>query len=296
MIAPRVDTLNRRHRFAPAQPRGKRTVIDDDDIRMWTAIHTHSPLPTHYLAAFISKVNFNTHQKRLTKQKNGTEGDGPYLIRCPIDAPDPLSTTSVYTLHDNAKRMLQERGIYSPLAERKGWAIHQLMGSCITASIQLAAAEHGIVFIPRQEILADSKKPMKLPLSKGGYLVPDELFGLDYKGTRRYFVCEWDRNSEPFSRTKSEGVDFVTKLMDYLEVMRGDSIKKNTMVLIVTTSHARAKAIKEKLTALDPMLSKRFLINVLDYFQHPWKMPPILADVLEPWQRADGSMFDITRA
>ena len=86
MFAPRVDKLNRRSRFAGSQPRGKRIVIDDDDIKMWKAIHTHGPLPTHYLAAFVSKTNFNTHQHRLTKQHNGTEENGPTWSVAPLPA------------------------------------------------------------------------------------------------------------------------------------------------------------------------------------------------------------------
>ena len=95
---------------------------------------------------------------------------------------------------------------------------------------------------------------------------------------------------------ESEGVDFVGKLTDYIDVLRHDGLKKNTRVLIVTTSQVRAQSIKDLLAELAPDLAKRFYINVLDYFANPWRMPPILADVLEPWERADGVMVDITKA
>lgn len=298
MFAPRLDTLKRRIRFSSSSlPKGKRIVIDENDIAMWTAIHFHGPLPTHYLDAFTTKKNYNTHQKRLTKQRWGTEENGPYLIRCSIDAPDPLATTNVYRLHKNAADILKQREIFSPLAIHSGWAIHQLMGSCVTASIELAAKAKGIGFIPRHKILAGNKKPMKLPLfsSPRKYLVPDELFGLDYGGTYRFFVCEWDRNSEPWERENTEGVDFVGKLKDYVDAMRHGAFKSNTKILIVTTTNARAKSTRDTLRNLDPKLAKNFSINVLEYFQKPWKMPPVLTEVLEPWQRADGTMHDLSK-
>lgn len=292
MFEPRVDKLNRRFRFSPPQPKGKRTVIDDDDKRMWKAIHTHGPLPTHYLASFISKVNFNTHQKRLTKQRNGTEKDGPYLVRCPIDCPDPLSTTNVYKLHPNAEKLLEADPEFYRI-ERKGWNIHQLLGSCVTASLELALIVFGITFGGRDQIQSENPKPLKFSLSGNRFLVPDELFRLDYGGVFRFFVCEWDRNSEPWKRTKSEGVDFVTKLNDYISVMRNGEFQKHTMVMIVTTSKARAQSIKETISELAPELAHRFIINVLDYFANPWRMPPVLTEVLE-WQQADGKTFNIS--
>lgn len=294
MFAPRVDSLNRRIRFdKEVNPRGKRIVIDDDDIRMWTAIHSHGPLPTHYLYEFTSKKDFNTHQKRLTKQRHGTEEDGPYLIRCPMAVSDPLLTKNVYRLHKNAELELEKRGLYSLLAERKGWAVHQLMGSCITASLELALKD--IKFIPRHVILSENNKPLRFELTRSPRksLVPDELFGLDYGNDfYRFFVCEWDRNSEPWKRTTSEGVDFAGKLADYIEVIRSGGFKPHTTILIVTTSPSRAQSIKEEIPA---DLAHLFIVNVLDYFANPWKMPPVLTDIVKPWERADGKLFDFTK-
>lgn len=262
---------------------------------MWTAIHNHGPLPTHYLHAFTDKDDYKNHQNRLTKHRYGTEGNGPFIVRCSIAVEDPLTATNVYKLHRNAENELSQRGIYSKHSTRRGWDVHQLMGSCVTASIQLAAKD--ITFIPRHIILSANNKPLKLPLGGDKFLVPDELFGLDYGTVSKYFVCEWDRNSEPWERKTSTGkrIYFKEKLLDYITLIEAGGLQKDTRVLIVTTSKARAQSIKELLQDTEKAIANRFLINVLDYFDDPWKMPPILDGVFE-WQRADGSTFDISRA
>lgn len=298
MFAPRVDTPSKRSNFnVETPPKTTRIVVNRHDIAMWMAILAHGPLPTHYLDAFTEKSNYVAHQQRLTLLRRGSKENGPFIMRCQIDCADPLLTKYVYMLHLNAERELENRGI-SNQTSRRGWAVHQLMGSCITASLELMGKPRRINFIPRHTIQADNKKSMSLRLSKSSprkRLVPDELFGLEYPDhARRYFVCEWDRGSEPFSRKKSKGVDLEDKLTDYIDVMRNGGFKADTITLIVTSSIARANSIKKKLIELDPVLAKRFVINVLDHFKHPWRMPPILIEIYEPWERADGKPFDIS--
>ena len=126
------------------------------------------------------------------------------MVRCPITCVDPLSTTNVYKLHRNAEDELRELGWFSEHAERKGWNVHQLMGSCITASVELACKDKGVRFMPRHELMSKNSKALTLPLTNSTrqFLAPDELFGLEVAGQYHFFVCEWDRKSEPWKRTK----------------------------------------------------------------------------------------------
>jgi hypothetical protein len=70
----------------------------------------------------------------------------------------------------------------------------------------------------------------------------------------------------------------------------------NMMVLTITTNATHMKNMMAYLQKLDPTLSERFLFKALPTFGSNWRVPPVLTDILEPWQRADGSVFDIDKA
>lgn len=297
------DTLQRRIRFAPPQPVDKYIDLSDTDIALFEAIHRHGPLPSHYLRAFTTRTNVNAFADRLTKLYNGTQ-QGGYLSRPPqqFESFRARYQQIVYDLNTHSEKVLRERGKLSPYIKRGDPFVHRLMGACVGASIQLACKAKGITYIPRHDILSRHDKVMELPLSHTApqkSLVPDELFGLDYGGSYRFFACEWDRGTEPIRRKALDQTDFGKKIACYLEVMRARTFKEvwgtpNLMTLIVTTNETRAKSLREEVQVLDPKLAQRFLFKVVDNFASPWRMPPVLIDILEPWTRADGTTFDIT--
>ena len=175
------------------------------------------------------------------------------------------------------------------------------MGACVGASIELACKAKGLGLIARHDILARNDKSMELPLSKFSgrkALVPDELFGIDYAGSYRFFACEWDRGTEPIRRKALDQTDFGKKIGAYLEVMRNRTYKEvwgtpNLMALIVTTNATRMKSLMEEVNALDPKLAQRFLFKTLDSFASPWRIPPLLTDILDPWETVQNP-FDIS--
>lgn len=295
-----TDALHRRRRTAKPQPRGKFIRLDDSDLDVFEAIHRHGHLPTHYLFEYTDKKNFNSFQHRLTRLFNGTENGEHYLVR-PEKQWESLDANyqyTVYDLHLNAQMLLSSKGRFSPHIQRGDPFVHRLMGACVGASIELACKTLGLKYVSRHDVLNRKGNAMKLPLAHN-WLVPDEVFGIGYGDSHRFFAVEIDRATEPIHRKSLEQTDFGKKLVAYLEVMRNRTYKEEwdipgMVVLTVTTNETRAKSLMEEVRKLDPVLSKRYLFKVVEHFGTPWRIPPVLSDILEPWDSAHGK-FDLTK-
>ena len=301
-----TDTLKRRIRFAPPQPVDKRIDLSDDDLALFAAIHRHGPLPSHYLFAFTGKSNFNSHQHRLTKLYNGT-AHGAYLVRPPQQFASFHARYQpiVYDLNEKSKQLLIEHGKISPFIKRLDPFLHRLMSACVGASIELSCTPRGLTYIPRHAILKRTDSPMELPLSQfvpQKSLVPDDLFGIDYGGSYRFFAVEIDRNTESIERRKIDQNTFGKKLACYIDAMKHRTFKDvwgipNMMVLTITTNATHMNNMMAYLEKLDPTLSARFLFKALPTFGSNWRVPKtVYTDILGPWDRADGSVFDIDKA
>jgi len=290
------DTLSRRIRFAPPQPMGKKTVISDTDLKVFEAIHRHGPLPSNYLHQYAQGER-NNFQKRLTKLYNGTD-DGTFLVRPPQQFASYYIRNQflVYDLNDRSKKVLEEHGKLSPYINRADPFLHRLMGACVGASLELTLKEK---YISRHAILSKHDKPMELPLSNFSdrkALVPDELMGVNYGGSYRFFAIEIDRNTESIERKKAGQNTFAKKLENYLDVMRNRTYKDvwgipNLMVMTVTTNVTHMKNIMAHLKQLDPKLAERFIFRALPNFGANWTIPPVLD--MSQWEGT--TPFDITK-
>lgn len=299
----KTDSLQRRLRYAKPQPKDKRIELHDGDIAIFDAIHRHGPLPTHYLHRFTG-AHPNSVQHRLTKLYNGTPSE-KYLVRPPQQFASfharyqPL----VYDLHWRAEQILSEQGKLSPYIRRTDPFLHRLMGACVMASIELACRVKGLRFIPRHEILEREGNPIALPLSPSAprkTLVPDELFGIDYGGAYRFFAVEIDRNTESLERRKIGQNTFGRKLQCYVDAMKHRRYKEhwgipNLMVITVTVNHTHMQGMMDYMKKLDSHLAERFLFKTLPHFGSNWRIPPVMEDMLEPWQRPVGTDFAIDR-
>ena len=231
-----TDTLSRRIRFDSPNPVVTRLNLTEADYLIFEAIARHGPLPTHYLYAFTKHVrkDYSHMQNRLTEFYHG-DAQGPYLTRPPQQFSGFHARYShvVYDLAPRARKALAERGTLPHIAPRRTDPfLHQLMQACVGASLELAAPQQGIRYIPRAEILAHpklgdaktAKNPMALPLrgGDGATLIPDDLFGFEYPGTGfRFFAVEIDRNTESIERTNLACNSIGKKVAGYLEILHG---------------------------------------------------------------------------
>src|SRR5262245_41715264 len=154
----KTDSLRRRLRFAAPHPKVGRLTLTAADHLLFEAIDRHGPLPTHYLVEFARHLrkDYVHFQHRLTEFYNG-DGRGPYLVR---PAQQQATYTAryqhvVYDLAPRARIAMAELGTlarFSP--KRVDPFVHQLMGACVGASIELSASNHGLRYISREQILA----------------------------------------------------------------------------------------------------------------------------------------------
>ena len=167
------------------------------DVRWLKHIERHGPQSSVYLHELTS----NTHRCRDTALRQMQHLRAGGFVSLP---PQQRQTERgefnpyIYDLTLKAKRWLTDHGLAEPTVRPSGHWWHSYMVSCVTSSIDIAAARDGVRYIPAHEILARKGATLGIPVG-GRLLIPDQLFALDYGGTFRAFVVEVDRGTEPLT-------------------------------------------------------------------------------------------------
>jgi protein involved in plasmid replication-relaxation len=184
---------------------------------------------------------------------------------------------------------------------------HSLLICEALASLELAArAAPHLRFIPWPEIAARmpeaaraSAMPFRLLVSSGGYLVPDGVFGIEYRDgeakTYRFFALEADRGTMPIARSDPKQTSYLGKLASYREVLARQVHKTqwgvpNLLVLTVTTSPARLSEMIGRLEG--GTASPAFLFKALD---GRTLSRPARGLLCEPWERVHQAAMSIAR-
>ncbi|MDB5441517.1 MAG: hypothetical protein JWM33_3944, partial [Caulobacteraceae bacterium] len=309
----KTDALNRRLRFAPPHPAVKRVVLTEADYLIFEAINRHGPLPTHYLYEFTKHLrrNLPNLKWRLTQFYNG-DRSGRFLTRPQQQFAgfEARYQHLVYDLAPGALYALAERGtLVRSSSKRTDPFLHQLMGACVAASIELSAKAMGLRYIPRDEILTNPKcpdatklapNPIAIPLSGLGEqksLVPDDLFGIEYPSTGfRFFVVEIDRNTECIESRRIDQNSFGRKIAGYLDILRTQSFRSywgipNLHVLTITTNATHAANILTSIRRqAEANCANRFAVSYVPSFGSNWRVPrAVLIHLLEePWPTTVG--------
>lgn len=310
----KTDALDRRLRFAPPNPVVQRLVLTERDFLLFQAINRHGPLPAHYLFELTKhEARSYVHlQRRLTELYNGDPAGG-YLTRPPQQFAgfEARYQHIVYDLTPRAKKVLAERGTFTRFSpKRTDPFLHQLMGACVAASIELTASAKGLRYIPREEIFQHPNcpvatkamlNPMAVPLygfSDQKAIVPDDLFGLEYPGAGfRFFAVEIDRNTESIERKDQSQNAFGKKITGYIDILKNQTFRThwglpNLHVLTVTTNATHGLNILEHVKRQnEPRLEGRFLMATEPSFGANWRVPQqVLSSLLEePWQTPGGT-------
>lgn len=308
----KTDLLDRRIRYAPPNAVVAKIVLTERDFAIFEAISRHGPLPAPYLFDLTRHLakSYKHLQYRLTELYNG-DNTGTYLTRPPQQFAgfEARYQHLVYDLTDKAKNVLALNGTlpaYGP--RRTDPFLHQLMGACVGASIEMAAKKQGIRYIPRAEIFShpragkavQAKNPMAIPLSilsASKSLIPDDLFGLEYpEGGYRFFAVEIDRNTESIERKNLDYNAFGKKITGYLELLRTKSFSDwwgipNLTVLTVTTNATHAQNLMEHVRKQgEPRYADRFAFATEPTFGVNWRVPKtVLSNLLtDPWNTVNG--------
>ena len=236
----KTDSLGRStfHHIAPQA--GVRPT--NREIRWLKHIERHGPQSSQYLY----ELTRETHRCKDTALRQMTKLRAGGFLRLP---PQQRATEHadfnpyIYDLTKEAKDHLVDLGLAEPTVRPTGHWWHGFATSCVTSSIDIAVARHGVRYIPAHTILAKQGASLDIPMERGK-LVPDQLFALDYGGTFRAFALEVDRGTEPIQSAaarKSLG----RSIDQYLEVLERQihrshyGLRANLIVLWVFTSRSR---------------------------------------------------------
>ncbi len=296
------DTLGRRLRTR-RQPRGERIVLNERDYRWFLALHHHGPLPTSYLHAFTADTHRNlrssTYRLGQLFHERNTEHGGPYLERPfqQFETLDPRRNELIHALFKHGRAALEETGALSKFAPAvTGPFKHQIMVSCITASIALQARTLGFRYIAQHELLERVQTELRIRVD--GDLRPDAFFALEIAGKYIAFFVEADRGTEPL-RTGSVRKSWQRTIRQYRSLL-GDGLyrevfrlKAPAVLLNVTVSEKRLNTMAKMLQQEFPNGCPYILNHMLPEFGRVLR-PPKLLDLLDiEWARAGHSAYRI---
>lgn len=209
----------------------------------------------------------------------------------------------VYDLTDKGREYLKSKGLWVDALRPSGNWVHQLMISCITASLHILAEREGYRFIPAHEYLAGKELGTKVTFLWGDErhtkpLVPDTLCAIDYGNKSFIAYCiEADRDTET-RITDNVNKKSITRTVKLYEEFIGkkrykDVYKRNStmMLLHVTASQANADTY---LRTLQTERGSCFYtaVGVVPEFKTPFKPPQLLTHLFdgelaragkEPW-------------
>lgn len=277
---------------------GKRLELTRRDIELFKLLTRYRYLRSTYLHAFVGGASATRFKERL-----GNLFHEGYLDRSAQQwaFADARHAPVVYESGGGSMEALRACGE----DQESGWQVasttskqflHALMICEALASMELAVRDDArLRFIAWPEILArapevvrTSGKPFHLPVPSGGYVVPDGVFGIEYRSggakTYRFFALEADRGTMPIARTDPKQSSYLGKLAAYGEIVARQVHKThwgipNLLVLTLTTGAARCSEMVAKLGTGDPA----FLFKSAEGSALTRPLPALLA---EPWRRA----------
>ena len=281
---------------------GRRIELTARDIEIFKLLSRYRYLRSTYIHAFVGGASATRFKERL-----GDLFHEGYLDR-PAEQWQFADARCMPAVHENGRggiNALRACGSGFDADERQVAGtvhrqfLHTLMICEVLASIELAVRADGrLRFIAWPEILARapeavraSATPFRLPLPSGGYLVPDGIFGIEYRGgeakTYRFFALEADRGTMPITRSNPKQTSYLGKLASYGEVI-GRQVHKthwgipNLLMLTLMNNGARMKEVVERLEGRAGG-NAAFLFKSIDASA---LRAPVVQLLLGPWERA----------
>lgn len=293
------DSLNRRTRCAPPQPVPGRIELTERVNLIFELLNRHGASPSTYLFELTRHLGRNKVKflQILTKLYNGTITRGEhvnYLSKPDFQwPPDDFGTLPViYDLNPLSRNVLVEKKV--PILKRSGGDIHDFMGACCMASLQLFLEAQRYEYKDLTAILnhedcpKEAKEdPLGIPVGKIT-IRPDYFFELR-SDKLSFYAVEIDRKTETIEDRVAHS-SYGRKLKTYMEGQ--DAIRKHygippfvpVKVLTITTSERHMKNMQAYARSIKAPNTFYFSF-VEGYFGKPWRVPPLLHF---RWQDKDG--------
>lgn len=281
------------HHIAPQRV----TRLTNREVRWLKHIERHGPQSSIYLYE-LTKDTHRCKDTALRQMQKLRAGGYLCLPRQQRATEHSNFNAFIYDLPPNAREYLFNNDIAEPVVRPHGHWIHGYMTSCITSSIDIAAARDGVRYIPAHEILAIKNAPFAIPID-GQNLIPDQLFALNYGGSFRAFALEADRGTEPKTSTAKrksykKSIELYRKLIERQIYKTHYGLKAPLLVLWVFSSRSNEARFLELLKGQPERIRQHFLTQSIEGFHQNYKPPQILSDLyIKKWHRSASTSASI---
>jgi hypothetical protein len=270
------------------------------ELRWFKHIERHGPQSSTYLY----ELTRDTHRCKDTalRQMQKLRAAG-YLTLPPQQRQTAKAEFKpyIYDLTKRARDYLSDHQRDEPTVRPRGHWWHSYAVSCVTSSIDIAAARDGVRYIPAHEILAIRGAPLAIPVGHQR-LIPDQLFALDYAGSYRAFALEVDRGTEPkvsFAARKSwaSSIGLYRQVIERQIANSHYGLKANLLVLWVMSCPRHVQQLREIVASAAGDTAGSFLIKVSPSVELPASSTePEPSLYCEPWERSPGcSAINLSR-
>jgi protein involved in plasmid replication-relaxation len=289
-----TDALGRATFHAIAPQTGVRPTVRE--IRWLKHIERHGPQSSQYLY----ELTCDTHRckdsslRQMQKLRAGGYLTLPRQQRATEHAD---LKPYIYDLTRHAKDHLTDLGIAEPTIRPTGHWWHGYMTSCVTSSIDIAAARHGVRYIPAHEILAIKNASLAIPVETRK-LIPDQLFALDYGGSYRVFALEVDRGTEPITssaarKSLKSSIEMYRKLIEQNIHKSYFGLSANLLILWVFSNRTNEARFLDMVSNASGPLSKSALTQSFAEASRGFS-PNLMCELLsKPWTRAEHGVVSI---
>ena len=242
------------------------------DIEWLTFMHRHGGrLPTPYIQTYKG-ASFDVTRRRLRKLAQLGFLTRPWQQKETID---PLRNALI---HELTKKGIQHLALGEPPAMHGSFK-HQVMLSCVSASIELNTVGSPITYIPR---------PIER-FTVGTAVIPDQMFILEQGGKQRLMFLECDRGTEATESALINRKSWTRSISQYREILRQQTM--TSMLLIVTVSKAKQEGILKVIKDEYPNGCSNILVTYVPEFGREFKPPPVLDMLGRYWERASYPPF-----
>ena len=260
------------------------------EIRWFKHIAVHGPQSSQYLY----ELTHDTHRCKDTalRQMQKLRAGGYLCLPSQQRATEGADFNPyIYDLKMAAEDYLYEAGALDPTVRPTGHWWHGYATSCVTSSIEIAAAKRGVMYIPAHQILAKRNVPLAIETNRWK-LIPDQIFALNYGGSFRAFMLEVDRGTEPL-RSSAARKSLARSIEQYAALIEQEAhqahygLKANMLILWVFQSKRRQDAFLELLRAQSKKVRQSVLSKVVR-FEELAKLPDCSL-FEESWRRLGAS-------
>lgn len=287
-------TRTQRGRFR-RNPLGENHHPTKRDLEWLSFIHRHGGrLPTSYIHDATSShlANALTTSRRLKYLFHELK-----LIDRPlqqVETLDPRKNELIHELSDKGLKLLKEEGLYRENAPSPHGAFkHQVMLSCVSASLELNTLGTDLTFVPQHEVIQDA---LHMDV-EGDKVAPDLVVKLVDEGKEVLLFVEVDRGTEPTDTNNMNRKSWRRSVQQYKKIIERGLYKDHygvncgALLLVITISPDKQQGILNVIRDEMPKGCNYILLKNIPEFGSYFRPPKVLHLLNTEWERYNNTPF-----